>query len=80
MIYVVRCVGNLHVFVAVQCGQPETMTNGTIAMVGNGYLDTINYTCLEGHYYSDGESMRTSVCQANESWTIETAQSCEREY
>ena len=75
---------------AIDCGSvPETNGNLTVTVTDTGYLDTMNYTCDEGHYFSDNsgggtlpgdnETLHISVCEANELWSIDTTQICERE-
>lgn len=46
------------------------MVNGTVTMISTAYLATINYTCDEGHYFDDNETVHMSICQADETWTI----------
>ena len=68
---------------AAQCGNTtQTIVNGTIDMIGIDYLSTINYTCYEGHYFDDNETMHMSVCQADETWSIAGVQDqiCSRKF
>ena len=75
---------------AIDCGSdPALNMNLTVTVVETGYLDTMNYTCYEGHYFSDNtgegtqpgdnETLHDSVCQADETWSISSSQICERE-
>ena len=45
-------------------------SNLTVSVGSLLYLTTINYTCLEGHYFDDNTSIHISVCNAQEEWTI----------
>ena len=68
---------------AAQCANTtQTIVNGTIDMIGIDYLSTINYTCYEGHYFDDNETMHMSVCQADETWSIAGVQDqiCSRKF
>lgn len=70
-------------FVAIDCGStPAQHTNLTVTveLEYTGYLDTMNYTCDEGHYFPDNESLHISSCLAEERWSIQTDQTCERQY
>ena len=75
---------------AIDCGSdPAPNMNLTVTVEETGYLDTMNYTCDEGHYFSDNtgegtqpgdnETLHVSVCQADETWSISSSQICERE-
>ena len=45
-------------------------SNLTVSVGSLAYLTTINYTCLEGHYFDDNSSIHISMCNASEEWTI----------
>ena len=45
-------------------------SNLTVSVGSLAYLTTINYKCLEGHYFDDNSSIHISVCNASEEWTI----------
>ena len=45
-------------------------SNLTVSVGSLAYLTTINYTCLEGHYFDDNTTVHISMCNANEEWTI----------
>ena len=75
---------------AIDCGSdPAPIMNLTVTVEETGYLDTMNYTCDEGHYFcdntgegtqpGDNETLHVSVCQADETWSISSRQICERE-
>lgn len=66
---------------AVECADDVlTNTNVTVTKGDRGYLDTVTYTCLEGHYYdtSSKDNSHVSTCQADETWSLSGDQICVR--
>ncbi len=52
--------------VAVPCGDPPTIPNGSRTFTGTTFGDTATYTCNPG-YQRSGSA--TVICQASESWS-----------
>ena len=64
---------------AVQC-EDVVASNANLTVTKNGleYLDTIEYECVEGHYFSDNTTVHISGCDAAAEWNITDDQNCGR--
>lgn len=68
-------------FLAINCtATPPTHANLTVSVAETGYLDRMNFTCDEGHYFNVDtmEDFRYSECLADETWSLKDDQECAR--
>lgn len=52
---------------------------GLVVELFSYYTSTVNYTCLDGYYLSDGEEVAETICLANGSWS-EMPVTCESKW